>query len=256
MCRLPAPVVVSLPVPLLYFAVTLPLFAVAPVPSTTALQLGPVRLAWIPVMVPVVTPLLNDTAFRCHGKWVVFTVKVRPSGPVQVLNDSAVIEPMPVPDSPLPLLTVPLLVEVWQDRVLPVFVSFSVVTPALAVMAPPGLTVQVAATPVLVAASAELADRASTPASAALMTRALPARLMIVMGVPLPVRLARSSRERACCDGPIAIAPHRGAETYSSVIFVGSADETGDRRTQHVQRSPRVGLSPLTLRGSHGPCRG
>src|SRR5215472_12134161 len=186
MCRLPAPVVVSLPVPLLYFAVTLPLFAVAPVPSTTALQLGPVRLAWIPVMVPVVTPLLNDTAFRCHGKWVVFTVKVRPSGPVQVLNDSAVIEPMPVPDSPLPLLTVPLPLEVLQDRVLPVLVSFSVVTPALAVMAPPGLTVQVAAT-----AAAEPTPRPRTPASAALTTRALPARLRIVMGVPLHDRLAR-----------------------------------------------------------------
>src|SRR5215471_19978672 len=98
----------------------------------------------MPVMVPVVTPPLKDLAFRCHGKWLFFTMKTRPSGPWQLLNDSVVIEPMPVPDSPLPLLTVPLLVEVWQDRVLPVFVSFSVVTPALAVMAPPGLTVQVA----------------------------------------------------------------------------------------------------------------
>src|SRR5712691_4673716 len=202
MCRLPAPVVVSLPVPLLYFAVTLPLLAVAPVPSTTALQLGPVSVAWMPVMVPVVTPLLKDTAFRCHGKWVVFTVKTRPSGPLQVLNDSAVIEPMPVPDSPLPLLTVPLPLEEAQDRVLPVLVSFSVVVPALAVIAPPGLTVQVAATPALVAASAELADRASIPASAAPVTRTLPARRRIVMGVTLPDRLARPSCERACRDRP------------------------------------------------------
>src|SRR5215467_6944899 len=197
MCRLPAPVVVSLPVLLLYFAVTLPLFAVAPVPSTTALQLGPLSVAWIPVMVPVVTPPLKDTAFRCHGKCVVCTVKVRPSGPVQVLNDSAVIEPMPVPDRPFPLLTVPLPLDVLQVRTLPVFVSFSVVTPALAVMAPPGLTVQVAAT-----AAADPTPRPRTPASAALMTRPLPARLRIDMGAPLHDRLACSSHERACCDGP------------------------------------------------------
>jgi hypothetical protein len=67
---------------------------------------------------------------------------------------------MPAPDSPLPLLTVPLPLDVLQVRVLPVFLSFSVVTPAFAVMAPPGLTVQIAATPALLAASAELADRA------------------------------------------------------------------------------------------------
>ena len=67
----------------------------------------------------------------------------------------------------------------------PVFLSFSVVFPALAVMAPPGLTVQVAATPALVAASAELADRASIPASAAPVTRTLPARLRIVIGCSL-----------------------------------------------------------------------
>src|SRR6266702_4764245 len=152
MCRLPAPVVVSLPVPLLYLAVTLPLLAVGPVPSTTALQLGPLSVAWMPVMVPVVT---------------------------QLLNDSDEILPMPVPDSPLPDLTEPLPLEDAQVRVLPVLVSFSVVVPALAVMAPPGLTVQVAATP-LIAAIALPALRPSTPVRAALVTRTLPARLRIM----------------------------------------------------------------------------
>src|SRR5580700_10601735 len=131
MCRFPAPVVASLPVLLVYVAVTWPLLAVALVPSTTALQLVPLSVAWMPVMVPVVTPVLNETAFRCHGKWVVLTVKVRPSGPVQLLKVSAVIEPMPVPDSPLPLLTVPLPAEDVQVRTLPVFESLSVVVPAL-----------------------------------------------------------------------------------------------------------------------------
>src|SRR5205809_955582 len=123
MCRLPAPVVVSLPVPLLYLAVTLPLFALAPVPSTTALQPGPDSVAWIPVMLPVVTPLLKDAAFRCQGKWVVCTEKVRLSGPVQLLKPSAVIDPMPEPDSPLPFLTEPLPLEDAHVRTVPVFVS-------------------------------------------------------------------------------------------------------------------------------------
>src|SRR6516165_253251 len=167
----------------------------------------------MPEMVPVVTPPLKVLALRCHGKWVVFTVNVRPSGPVQLLKDSAVIEAMPVPDRPLPFLAVPLPLDVLQVRTLPVLVSFSVVTPALAVMAPPGLTVQVAATPVwVVAAIAELADRASTPASAALMTRALPARLKIVIvslsmiGLP-----ARPASGLAAMD-PLALPCTQGAK--------------------------------------------
>ncbi len=96
-------------------------------------------MAWMPVMVPVVTPLLKDLAFRCQGKWVVLTVKVRLSGPVQVLKPSDVIEPMPVPDSPLPFLTVPLPLEVLQVSVLPVLVSFSVVDPGLGRDGPAGL---------------------------------------------------------------------------------------------------------------------
>src|SRR6516164_5085056 len=148
----------------------------------------------MPVMLPVVTPPLKVLAFRCHGKWAVFTVKVRPSGPVQLLKDIAVIEPMPVPDRPLPFLAVPLPLDVLQVRTLPVLVSFSVVTPALAVMAPPGLTVQVAATPVSVAAVAELADRASIPANAAPVTITMPARLRIVMDVPLLIGLPAHPR--------------------------------------------------------------
>src|SRR5579871_20225 len=189
----------------------MPLLADAPVPSTVAEQLGPVSVAWMPVMLPVVLPLLNVLAFSFHGKWVVFTVNFRPSGPVQLVNVSAVIEAMPVPDRPLPFLAVPLPLDDVQVRTLPVLVSFRVVVPALAVMAPPGLTVQVAATPAFVAAPAALADRASIPASATPVTRALPARLRIVMGVPLPDRLARSWAERACCDRPHRHCPAPGS---------------------------------------------
>src|SRR6516165_9579607 len=145
----------------------MPLLALAPVPSTVAEQLGPVTVAWIPVMVPVVLPLANVLAFRCHGKWVVFTVSFNPNGPVQLLNDSAVIEAIPVPDRPLPFLAVPLPLDDVQVSLVPVLLSVSVVVPAFAVMAPPGLTVQVAAIPALVVAPAELTDRASIPASPA-----------------------------------------------------------------------------------------
>src|SRR5690242_17034183 len=122
MCRLPEPVVASLPVLLLYLAVTEPLLALAPVPSTTALQLGPLSVAWIPVMVPVVTPLVKDLAFRCQGKWVVCTVKARPSGPLQLLKVSAVIDAIPVPDSPLPFLAVPLPLEDAHVNTVPLLV--------------------------------------------------------------------------------------------------------------------------------------
>jgi hypothetical protein len=105
----------------------MPLSAVAPVPSTTALQPGPVSAAWMPVRVPVVTPLveLKDTAFRLHEKWLVVTVNVMPSGPMQLLNASDVIEPMPVPDSPLPLLSVAAPFEDAQDSETPLRVSES-----------------------------------------------------------------------------------------------------------------------------------
>src|SRR5689334_712989 len=177
MCRLPAPVVLSLPVLLLYLAVTEPLLALAPVPSTTALQLGPLSVAWMRVMVPVVTPPEKDLAFSFQGKCVVCTLKVSPSGPVQLLKPSAVIDAMPAPDSPLPFLAEPLPLEDVQVSFDPVFLSVSVVFPALAVMAPPGLTVQVVAALALVPAIALPAPRPRTPASAAPMTRTLPARL-------------------------------------------------------------------------------
>jgi hypothetical protein len=105
-------------------------------------------VAWMPVMVPVVTPLveLKDTAFRLQGKWLFVTVNVMPPGPVQLVNASDVIEPMPVPDSPLPLLSVAAPFEDPQDSETPLRVSVSVAFPDVTVTAPPGLTVQVAAT--------------------------------------------------------------------------------------------------------------
>src|SRR5262249_11350458 len=139
----------------------------------------------MPVMVPVVTPPAKDLAFRCQGKWVVCTVKVRDSGPVQWVNDSVVIEPMPFPDSPLPFLIVALPLEEVQLSCEPVFLSVSVVFPAFAMTARPGLADQCAATLALDDAAIALpALTPSTAARAALRTRTLPARLRIIEVFP------------------------------------------------------------------------
>src|ERR1700722_2261319 len=99
----------------------------------------------MPVIVPLVTPEWYDTAFSDQGRWLVFTVKLSPSGPERVVNVADLMDAMPVPDSPLPDFAVPVALEDLHVRVLPVEVSFRVVVLADPVMAPTGLTVQVAA---------------------------------------------------------------------------------------------------------------
>src|SRR5215831_11244638 len=129
--------------------VTVPLCAVAPVPSTTAVQPGPDRLAWTPVRVPVVVPVteLKETALMCQGRTPAVTVNARPNGPVHLVKLIEVTEPMAVPDSLLPLLSVVFAAEDVHVSEVPVVVSFRVVVPDVALMTLPGLTVQeVAAT--------------------------------------------------------------------------------------------------------------
>src|SRR5215470_15137921 len=127
--------------------VTVPLCAVAPVPSTTAVQPGPDKLACTPVRVPVVVPVtaLNEAALRCQGSAPAVTVNARPNGPVQLAKLIEVTEPMAVPDSLLPLLSVVCAAEDEHVSEVPVEVSFRVVVPDVALMTLPGLTVQVVA---------------------------------------------------------------------------------------------------------------
>src|SRR5215469_16655792 len=124
--------------------VTVPLCAVALVPSTIAVQPAPDMLAWMPVRVPVVVPVaeLNETAIMCHGRALAVTVKARCSGPVQPVKLIEVTEPMAVPDNPLPLPSVVFAAEDVHVSVVPVVVSFRIVVPDLALMTLPGLTVQ------------------------------------------------------------------------------------------------------------------
>src|SRR5215470_14660625 len=124
--------------------VTVPLCAVAPVPSTTAVQPGPDKLAWTPVRVPVVVPVtaLNEAALRCQGSAPAVTVNARPNGPVHLAKPIEATEPMAVPDSLLPLWSVVCAAEDEHVSEVPVEVSFRVVAPSVAVMTLPGLTVQ------------------------------------------------------------------------------------------------------------------
>ena len=68
----------------------------------------------------------------------------KPNGPEQ-WKAAMVIDPMPVPGSPLPWLSLPDMLAGEQPRVVPVVVSVSAALLAVAVMVPPGRTVQVVA---------------------------------------------------------------------------------------------------------------
>src|SRR5712692_8649979 len=98
----------------------------------------------------------------------------------QLLRVSDVTVPMPAPERPLPFLKEPFAVEEEQVTDCPAVVSVTTVFPAFAVVAPPGLTVHVAAV-----AKAGAAAMPMTAAVAALMINALPKRLRIAL-TPFP----------------------------------------------------------------------
>src|SRR5215469_14649708 len=80
---------------------------------------------------------------------------------------AVVTVPMSRPDSPLPPLTVPVTFEYVQVPTAPVLVSVRVSVPAmaLAVAAPPGETVQVAAVPAWARTPPGLPARTAAPAT-------------------------------------------------------------------------------------------
>src|SRR5690349_24691835 len=119
----------------------------------------------MPLMKPVVTPVvaLYAVPLSVQGKPLLATVKVRPSGPVQLLNDRLVIEPRFDPAIPLPDFRVPEELDDAHVSTLPVLVSLRVVVPALAVMAPPGLIVNVIATARATPALAPIAMAVAPP---------------------------------------------------------------------------------------------
>jgi hypothetical protein len=108
--------------------------------------------------------------------------------------------PTPVPDRPLPFLNEPFAVEDVQVTDWPAVTSVTLVVPALPVVAPPGVTVHVAAV-----AKAGAAARPMTDAVAALMISAFPKRLRIAL-TPFPYR---SARGQAPIPGHARRAVHR-----------------------------------------------
>src|SRR6516162_286474 len=109
---------------------------------------------------------------------------------VQLLKASEVTVPRPAPARPLPFLSVPFATDDVQITELPPVEI--VVVPAVAVTAPPGLTVHV------VAASAGAAAKPITDAVAALRTRALPKLLRIAL-TPFPCRSPDASKRSGHC---------------------------------------------------------
>jgi hypothetical protein len=77
----------------------------------------------------------------CQGRSPAVTVNARLNGPVHLVKLIEVTEPMAVPDSPLPLLSVVFAAEDVHVSAVPVEVSFRVVVPDVALMTLPGLTV-------------------------------------------------------------------------------------------------------------------
>src|SRR5215467_4239007 len=126
MCRvLPAATILSLPVPLAYRKWTIPLPAVAPVPSAAKSQNpGSVKTRCTPVIVPAVVPVLEayDLALTFQGRWPEVRVKQPP------LTLTAVTDPSPAPGSPRPDLNLPRNEELAQKiPKVPVVVSIRAV---------------------------------------------------------------------------------------------------------------------------------
>src|SRR5215467_4791047 len=98
------------------------------------------------------------------------------------LKASEVMVPRPAPGRPEPCLSVPFATEDVQVTDWPAVLSVITVFPAVPVVAPPGLTVHVAAV-----ANAGAAAMPMTAAAVALVMSALPKRLRIAL-TPFPCR--------------------------------------------------------------------
>src|SRR5579859_1051392 len=173
---------------------------------------------------------LNETALT--GIFPVIVTEMFMPSTEQPLRVSDVTVPIPVPDSPVPVLKEPFAVDEVQVTDWPAVESVTMVVPALAVVAPPGLTVHVAAV-----AKAGAAAMPMTAAVAALVISAFPKRLRIAL-TPFPCRLSPPVRRRS---GYASHAAHRRA--LSTV-----ATHTGDKVTRWVARGHPPGTAGNDVR--------
>src|SRR5262249_49156003 len=114
---------------------------------------------------PISEVALNAVPCSVQGKPLLVTVNTRPSGPVQPLNVSVLIEPRLVPEIPWPLFSVPVDFEDVHDRTAPERTSFKGVLPAVPVMCPPGLMEKVIATGRATPAVAPIVSAVAPPVS-------------------------------------------------------------------------------------------
>src|SRR5262252_5555708 len=137
--------------------------------------------------------------FRCHGRPRAVSLNGGTIGEGQ-WKAAVAIDPMPVPGSLMPPLSVPDMRAELQVRTEPVVVSFSAAFPAVAVMAPPGRTLHTVA----LAAAGDTAADDTAPAPAAKATARPPIRMRIqepppdrcASTIPILARLAGQVRGR------------------------------------------------------------
>src|SRR5215469_11650958 len=127
----------------------MPSFAMAPVPLTTPEQCSLAELIRIrtPLTLPVTTPVvaLYEVTFTCQGRATGVRTGAGGRPRPHCGKLARAIEPMPVPDSPLPPLSVPFICADGQVVSTSVVVSFRVTFPDVSETGPPGRTVHVVA---------------------------------------------------------------------------------------------------------------
>src|SRR5215831_14051579 len=124
------------------------------------------------------------------------------------LKASEVMVPRPAPGRPEPCLSVPFATEDVQVTDWPAVLSVITVFPAVPVVAPPGLTVHVAAV-----ANAGAAAMPMTAAVAALVISALPKRLRIALA-PFRRGLLHRYRDPTTQHARIVAVWHRPGRTF------------------------------------------
>src|SRR5487761_1547454 len=232
----------------------MPSSASALVPSITASHPGLDTLMWMWLKLPAATPVvaLYAEKFTCQGRSVAMRVNMTPSGLVQLVKLTAARAPIRVPDSPLPLLSVPLKREDMHEKAEPVLVSLTVSVPEVRESGPPGRTVQVVAARAAVTPSVTAKTAAGTATrlrAYRLVTRCLPPPVGSELGPrPSPALSHHASGATAPGAGPwtpgrpgarSATGRRRSPRSRSSAFMPtsGSSRADGEGQRQHARRA-------------------
>jgi hypothetical protein len=184
--------------------------------------------------VPRATPVCGSSELRFSRHGRPLTVTVAANGPPEQCEYAAVLsDPIPAPGSPLPAWRVPDMREDRQGIVAPVGVSASVILPAVAVIFPPGRTVQVFAA--ATDAVRGLTARVAAAAGAAVATRAVATRATAARATtPTPVRTRASLRRPVPQTLPAAAVGCAGR--FARRLGAAALDDGAGRRAENVAR--------------------